>query len=206
MAMRLLSTVLLLAFLTPSAAYAVTVDQIVALSKAGVSDAVILALIDRDKTVFAIEPGELVKLKQDGLSEPLIVAMLRSGRAEGDAAASAASAMNDSMYFGTLDSYPQVAIVGHGPERPNTFHRAYADSPDGYSESYALPYEGPYVLPVPVGVPPSRCTTASIGQQPVTSTRGIFFKPTTGMFFNSSPVVAECQPAAAVAPRARHRR
>jgi hypothetical protein len=205
MAMRLLSTLLLLAFLTPSAAYAVTVDQIVALSKAGVSDAVILALIDRDKTVFAIEPGELVKLKQDGVSEPLIVAMLRSGRAEGDAAASAASAMNDSIYFATLDSYPQVAIVGHGPERPNTFHQSYAERADGSADSYALPYDVPYVLPVPVGVPPSRCTAAPVAQ-PVTSTRGIFFKPTTGMFFNSSPVVAECQPAAAIAPRARHRR
>src|SRR5256885_1054813 len=63
-------------------ASAVTVDQIVALSKAGVSEAVILALIDRDNTILTIAPEQLVALKRDGLSEPVILAMLKSGRQE----------------------------------------------------------------------------------------------------------------------------
>ena len=52
-----------------AAASAVTLDQVVALAKAGVTDTVILALIDRDQTVFAIEPEQIVKLQRDGLSE-----------------------------------------------------------------------------------------------------------------------------------------
>ena len=68
--------------LAPRGAYAITVDQVVALAKSGVTDTVILALIDRDRTVLAIEPEQIVTLQRDGLSETVILAMLRSGRAE----------------------------------------------------------------------------------------------------------------------------
>src|SRR4249920_2687601 len=78
--------------LIPSAASAITVDQVVALAKSGVTDTVILALIDRDRTVFAIEPEQIVSLQRDGLSERVILAMLKSGRAEGEQAARADAA------------------------------------------------------------------------------------------------------------------
>src|SRR5437667_2735929 len=71
--------VVLTSICTPAAASAVTVDQIVALSKAGVTDTVILALIDRDRTIFPIEPEQLVALKREGVSEAVIIAMLKSG-------------------------------------------------------------------------------------------------------------------------------
>src|SRR5256885_572528 len=45
--------------LVPKAVSAVTVDQIIALSRAGVSEAVILALLDRDGNVLSIEPEQL---------------------------------------------------------------------------------------------------------------------------------------------------
>ena len=61
-----LAGALTLGVLMPSAASAVTLDEIVSLSRAGVTDAIILALIDRDKTVFAIEPDQIVKLQRDG--------------------------------------------------------------------------------------------------------------------------------------------
>jgi hypothetical protein len=121
--MRALPTtvlVLLLA-LTPALASAVTVDQIVALSKAGVSEAIILALIDRDKTVFTIDPERLVALQRDGLTENIIVAMLKSGRDEGNASADAASAFNAAAIMSTLAPAPEVVIIGHGPDRPNTY-------------------------------------------------------------------------------------
>src|SRR5258705_8176196 len=43
-----------LGVLGPTAVSAVTLDQVLALKRAGVTDAVVLALIDRDRTVFAI--------------------------------------------------------------------------------------------------------------------------------------------------------
>jgi hypothetical protein len=64
--------------LAPATASAVTIDQIVTLSRAGVADAVIVALIERDRTVFALDPAQLIELQQAGVSEPVTVAMLRS--------------------------------------------------------------------------------------------------------------------------------
>ena len=69
--------VLAAALLTPRAASAITVDQIVTLVKSGVTDVVILALIDRDRTVFAIAPEQIVSLQRDGISEQVLLAMLR---------------------------------------------------------------------------------------------------------------------------------
>jgi len=54
--------------LLASPASAVTLDQVLSLAHAGVTDAVILALIDRDRTIFAVEPEQIVALQREGLS------------------------------------------------------------------------------------------------------------------------------------------
>jgi len=46
------ATLVLMLVLSPAVASAATVSEIVSLSKAGVSESVILALIDRDQTVL----------------------------------------------------------------------------------------------------------------------------------------------------------
>src|SRR6266849_7450331 len=66
---------LVLALLLPASASALTVQEVVALSQAGVSDEVLLTLIDRDKTIFAIGPDQLVALTRDNVSEKLVLAM-----------------------------------------------------------------------------------------------------------------------------------
>src|SRR5262245_53037729 len=133
--MRRRSILSILAFclLSASPAIAVTVDQIVSLSKAGVSEAVILALLDRDRTVLTIEPEQLVALKREGLSDTLIAAMLKSGREEGEEAARAVSAWNAATMLSSINNTPGLVIVGHGPDRPNTVHTEdwYAGFRDG---------------------------------------------------------------------------
>jgi hypothetical protein len=126
--------------LIPLPARAVTADQIVALAHAGVTDAVILALIDRDKTIFAIEPEQLVALQTQGLSEQVILAMLKSGREEGERAAQAAADLNASMILASLAPEPDLVVVGHGPEVPNVAHPNgfYSGPPSG--GYLALPY------------------------------------------------------------------
>lgn len=104
---------LLLTGLVPPTAAAATIQDIIALSKAGVSDAVLLALIDRDKSVFAIEADELVMLTGAGVSEAVVIAMLKSGREPAPPAATLPA-----------PSYPNFVIVGHGPDRPNTVHQS----------------------------------------------------------------------------------
>jgi len=136
--MRFLSTatLFLVLALMPTAASAVTIDQIVALSKSGVSEPIILALIDRDKTVFTIDPEQLVGLRRDGLSETVILAMLKSGREEGEAAAAEAAALNTSAIMNTLSPIPEIVVIGHDPERPTDYLNRY--SATGYEST---PYQ-----------------------------------------------------------------
>jgi hypothetical protein len=129
-----------LGVLGPTAVSAVTVDQVIALKRAGVTDAVVLALIDRDRTVFAIEPEQIIALQRDGLSEAVILAMLKSGREEGDQAARADAATNAAAISAALAPAPELVIVGHGPDRPNTpVHDFYSSPPP------------PFYMPIPYG-------------------------------------------------------
>jgi len=61
-------------------AEALTVRDVVELTKAGLSDDVLLALIEVDRTVFTVDTPTLKMLKDSGVSEPVIIAMIRSGR------------------------------------------------------------------------------------------------------------------------------
>lgn len=139
--------------LTPRPAAAVTVDQIVALSKAGVSEAVILALLDRDGTVLTIAPEQIVNLKREGLSDTLILAMLKNGRAEGEDAARADAALNAATILSGIalstTATPNVVVVGHGPELPNTVYSTegpvYSSRRGGFVPPY-VPY-APWSVP-----------------------------------------------------------
>ncbi|MBI3401753.1 MAG: hypothetical protein HY048_10060 [Acidobacteria bacterium] len=143
---RSLAVLTVCVVLVPAPAFAVTVDQVVELSKAGVSDAVILALIDRDRTVFSIDPDQIVTLHRDGLTDRVIVAMLKSGRQEGEDAAREASASNAARIEAALSSVPEVAFVGHGPDVPNTTHSSNFSDPLTPGP-IAIPYLAPYLAP-----------------------------------------------------------
>jgi hypothetical protein len=126
--------------LMPAQASAVTVDQIVQLSRAGVTETVILALIDRDRTIFALEPEQLVTLKMQGVSEPVILAMLKSGRDEGERAAQAAADLNTGFIMSSLGTSPDVVVVGHDPDVPNGGWSPATSYPPAFSAPIAVPY------------------------------------------------------------------
>jgi hypothetical protein len=75
-----LAALILLIPLTVATASAVTIRDILELTKAGLSDEILLALIDVDRPVFTIDTPTLKMLKDAGVSEAVIVAMIRSGR------------------------------------------------------------------------------------------------------------------------------
>jgi hypothetical protein len=190
--------------LTPVAAAAVTVDQIVELSRAGVSEAIILAIIDRDQTIFTLSPDELIALKRDGVSDAVVMAMLKSGRSESEAAARAQSDSNAAL-LASLSTEPEVVIVGHGPEPPD-LTRVYPGQVVPY-----LPYAGAGTgVPLVIGVAlpggptgphrrdqrvvqpdlhgsPVDVHRAPAAVPPPTSAHGIFFDngggPARGIFF-----------------------
>jgi len=68
------------ALFVSTAAQAVTLKDIVDLTKAGLGDEVLLALIEVDGGVFDVDPATLKSLKGAGVSERVIVALVRSGR------------------------------------------------------------------------------------------------------------------------------
>lgn len=128
----------------PTTASAVTLDQVIALAHAGVTDTVILALIDRDKTIFAIEPEQIVALQRDGVSEAVVLAMLKSGREEGEQAARAISAYNSATIAAAIAPGPEMVVVGHGPEVPNTAHvDGFYSGPPASGYYAAIPYAYP---------------------------------------------------------------
>jgi hypothetical protein len=130
-----------LGVMLPTAASAVTMDEVLSLARAGVTDAIILALIDRDKTVFAIEPEQIVKLQRDGLSEAVILALLKSGREEGDQAARADAASNAAWIMASMPTEPLLVMVGHGPDRPNVAHPdGFYSGPPAYGPSFGAAY------------------------------------------------------------------
>ena len=84
------------------------------------------------------------------MREPVILAMLKSGRAEGDAQARADAAQKEEMALSALSAVPQVVLLGHGPDYPNVAHHFYSSYPaypppiDVIPVPYAVPYGVPY--------------------------------------------------------------
>jgi hypothetical protein len=77
---RMVIVLLLILPLVPASAEAVSVRDIIELTKAGLGDNVLLALIEVDGGVFNIDNETLTRLKAAGVSEQVIVALVRSGR------------------------------------------------------------------------------------------------------------------------------
>ena len=76
------SLVMVGAVLTASAARveAITLREIVELTKAGLSEEVLLALIEVDQRIFSIDSETMKSLRDAGVSPRVIVAIVKSGR------------------------------------------------------------------------------------------------------------------------------
>jgi hypothetical protein len=64
----------------PAAADAVTIRDIIALSKAGLSDEVLTAVIDADRTIFTLDAEQILELRKAGVSDAVLLKMVRSRR------------------------------------------------------------------------------------------------------------------------------
>jgi hypothetical protein len=144
--MRWFLLVLAMAACAPAPASAVTLAEVVALSKAGVSEPVILALIERDQTLFSMSPDQLVKLQRDGLSDTILLALLKSGHPS-EALLPKSPVALAAAQPPALPPPPAVVVVGHDPDYPN------ARSADVTLATDAPPVQAPLVVPVFVPVP-----------------------------------------------------
>jgi hypothetical protein len=77
--MPLRASILALAVLAvPVTAGAVTVREIIELSKAGLPDEVLTGVIDADRTIFTLDAAQILELKRAGVSRAVILKMLHS--------------------------------------------------------------------------------------------------------------------------------
>jgi hypothetical protein len=108
--MRRFSWVFLIAFLAVAGrAEAVTVKDIIDLSRAGLGEVVLLALIEVDGGVFTIDTDTLTRLKAAGVTDKVIEAMVRSGRSRPEPPPAAAPEQQPQ---------PQVIVIEHEPAPP----------------------------------------------------------------------------------------
>lgn len=64
------------------AAEAVSIRDLIELSRSGLGEEVLLALIEVERGVYAIDPATIKSLKEAGVSDRVIAALIRSGREE----------------------------------------------------------------------------------------------------------------------------
>jgi hypothetical protein len=94
-------------------AEALTIRDIIELTRAGLGDEVLLALIEVDRAVYAIDNETLKQLKTAGVSDRVIVALVRSGR----------EVPVEPLPLPATDPQsaeppaPQVVVIDHQPER-----------------------------------------------------------------------------------------
>ena len=114
---RALPYAFILLTFAPVTVQAVTAKEILELSRAGLSEEVLLALIEVDGGVFTLDTNMLKSLKEANVSERVILAMVRSGRTPQTESVPAPvmteQAVDPAPY---VAPQPQVIVIEH--ERP----------------------------------------------------------------------------------------
>jgi len=104
-----------------SVAQALTVRDVVELTKAGVSDPVLLALIQIDHRVYTIDAEAVKAMKAAGVSDAVMLAMIKAGRDAGNDGTDAvgpAPAAADAAVQPAVAPPPQVVVIDHGGSQP----------------------------------------------------------------------------------------
>jgi hypothetical protein len=141
------------AALVPASSSAITLPDVIALSKAGVSDAVLIALIEREAPTDPIDAQEVLALREQGVTEPVLVALLEQPPA------------------------PQVIVVGHDPESPAPARPAVR--PDAAA---VAPVVVPYFVAVPsaIAIHGQRCIAPAALASPALSSADLATTPNVG--------------------------
>jgi hypothetical protein len=133
--------------LSAGSAEAVTIRDVIELSKAGLSDQVLLALIEVDHSIFSIDAAALQQLKKGGVSDAVIVAMIRSGRT------AAAPEPPVSAQPPAQPADPQAEALDMSPEPPPRAAEVDEAQPAPVPYSVAVPVPVPVFVPVPAQRP-----------------------------------------------------
>ena len=112
----------LLVAATSSPALAVSTRDLVELSKAGLGDDVLVALIEADGTIFNLDAPKILELRAAGVTERVIIAMLRNASRPAPAAAPTEADPRalaaPSPAPAEQDGAPYFVIIGEKPPAP----------------------------------------------------------------------------------------
>ncbi len=114
---RVALAVLVVAALGTARAQAVTVGDVIELSKAGVAEEVLLALVEIEPQVFPVDPATVKALKDGGVSDRVIAAMVRHGRTRPIEAPAAAPAGQPDPQ---PEPQPQSIMIDHDDRHEST--------------------------------------------------------------------------------------
>jgi hypothetical protein len=100
---RVLLAFVLVAPLFVGRADAITVRDVIELTKAGLSDEVLLALIESDRNVFTLDAATMRALKEAGVTDRVMLALIHNGRTPA---------------AGPVDPAPQPAVAPQAQAEP----------------------------------------------------------------------------------------
>jgi hypothetical protein len=112
--------VLALVFVAPflvGRADAITVRDVIELSKAGLSDDVLLALIESDRNVFTLDAATMKALKDGGVSDRVMLALIHSGRTPAAAPAEPTPQAAAAQPAPT-EQEPRIIVIDHHDSTP----------------------------------------------------------------------------------------
>jgi hypothetical protein len=116
---RLFLAFVLVAPLFVGRADAITVRDVIELSKAGLSDDVLLALIEVDRNVFTLDAAAMKALKDGGVSDKVMLALIHSGRTPVAPPAESAPQPQPAVAPQTqADPEPRVIVIDHRDSQP----------------------------------------------------------------------------------------
>lgn len=95
-------------------AQALTVDDVIGLTRAGANDAIIISKIDVDGTVFKLTVDEILQLKEAGVSDAVITYMINSGKGTEAAVDTEAPAADDEAVYEDEDTGDADSAYGSG--------------------------------------------------------------------------------------------
>lgn len=142
-------------------AQAVTIRDLIELTKAGLGEEVLLALVEVDGGVFPVDAATLRSLKEAGVPESVIAAVIRSGRTPIAAPVAPPLMEPDAADAYAVDPYGQATQPAPATYPPEVM---YVEGP---TRTVVQEVPVPYYVTVPTGRPSGRHHSSSrAGVQP----------------------------------------
>jgi hypothetical protein len=142
----LASALLIVLAATPAAA--ATVRDLLNLKAAGLSDDILIALIQTDGSVFYLTADDVIRLSKQGLSERVLLVMIETGRKmlQQLPVSVAAEAPPESPAYEQIAQPPVTLQVSQVNEQ-------YVEQPQSRYADYPMTYPFTYPLAYPIAVP-----------------------------------------------------